>query len=386
MRTFRLVLWLCGMWVMLSLLPRSGEAIPYYARKYDTRCGTCHVMPPKLNQTGEDFLARGYRFRGEVPTKRTVPFIVWSSWRGERNLSAERGRGLPNRVEIISGGPVAKTRAFYFLEWLPVSQQVGSANQRIQRHGRFEDVFIALPVGALPAGRVFVTVGQFRPMSQVDVSRRLSLSEPLAFSTGVAGRPALTSRLTGLRSFSLSGRSPAIRVSHQWVGKNHSADGWYNSATIPFAGEFVIPLNSTVHRTQGFAFELRPKGVLLESYYRYGMQSFGGHAFLGNDRRLLGLVGSVNRGPVFSTLAVGFGRAISGVRDTRVSWETEYIPRQWLALGLRVDDRTGLNRPAALLPYVNVQFPLTKYVVRVTAEHRQQRGNRQWLLEVGAVF
>jgi hypothetical protein len=377
---FRLFLATTGL-VGLMLLPGEGEAIPYYARKYDTRCKTCHIIPPKLNQTGEDFLARGYRFRGEVPTRRTVPLSVWSTWRGEYNLSRERGRGLPNRVEIISGGALGKTRGFYFVEWLPVSQQVGGSNQRVQRHGRFEDIFVGLPVGPL-----FVTVGQFRAMSQVDVSRRLSLSEALAFSTSVAGRPALSSRLTGLRGFSLSGRSPAVRVSHQWATERNAADGWYNSATVPFAGEFVIPLNSTVRRAQGFGFEFRPKGVLLESYYRYGMQSFGGHAFVGSDRRLLGLVGSVRRGPLFSTLALGFAKEISGAEDTRVSWETEYVPWGWLSVGLRVDDRSGANRPAALLPHVNVQFPLTKYVVRATIEHRQQHGNRQWLLELGTVF
>ncbi|MFQ5778835.1 MAG: hypothetical protein ACE5IP_12585, partial [Terriglobia bacterium] len=66
--------------------------------------------------------------------------------------------------------------------------------------------------------------------------------------------------------------------------------------------------------------------------------------------------------------------------------ETEFIPRPWLALGLRVDDRTGRGRPPALIPHVNFEYPLTSYVVRITVEHRQQRGNRQWLLETGVIF
>ena len=380
----RIRLWFClvlGFSALLWFAVPKSEAVPYFARKYKTRCATCHVIPPKLNQFGEEFLARGYRFADERPTEKTWPFAVWATWRGQWEANQDRGRGLPNRVEIISGGPIANTRAFYFFEWLPVSQQTDSQNQRVERHGRFEDLFVSVPVG-----NAYLTVGQYRSLSQVDVSRRLSLSTPLAFGTGLAGKPASTSRLTSLRGFSPSGRSPAIRLSHQWQRGPFASDGWYNSLTVPFAGEIVIPLTDRVSRERGFEFEFRPKGAFLESYYRKGLSSFGGHVFLGDDRQLYGLVGSINRGPFFSTLAVGLGHERNGSTDSRVSWENEWVPQPWLALGLRVDDRTGSGRPAALVPYVNVEFPLTSYVVRITTEYQQQRGNRRWLLETGVVF
>lgn len=367
--------------LLIALAAVDSPAVPYFARRYNTPCTTCHVIPPKLNQVGEEFLARGYRFLADLPTEKTWPFAVWATWRGQWEASRDRGRGLPNRVEIISGGPVAGTRAFYFLEWLPISQQTDGANRRVERHGRFEDVFVSLPLGS-----TYLTVGQFRALSQVDVSRRLSLSEPLAFSNGVAGRPAMSARLTSLRSFSPSGRSPAVRLSHHWQRGALASDGWYNSLTVPFAGEFVIPLNGRVRREQGFELEARPKGAFLESYYRWSLSSVGGHAFLGDDRQLYGLVGAYNRGQWFSTAAVAFARERNGERDTRLSWENEWIPLDWLALGLRLDDRTGPNRPVAVIPHVNFEFPLTSYVFRITAEYRQQRGNRQWLLETGVVF
>lgn len=376
-----LVFLVLGLAILVEL--PEAEAIPYYARKYRTECSTCHVTPPKLNETGEEFLAAGYRFPDEDrrDTRRTVPLSVWSSWRGQWDDVRGRGRGLPNRVEIISAGPIARTRAFYFVEWLPVSQEVGGNNQRVQRHGRFEDLFVSIPAGPLR-----VSVGQYRQLTQVDVSRRLSLSEPLAFSAGLTGRAARSSRLTGLRSFSLSGRSPAVRVSHHWQRGAAGSDGWYNNVTVPFAGEFVIPLNSTVHRTRGFEFEARPKGVLYESYYRRGLASVGGHVFAGDSRQQYGLVAAANRGPFFTMLATGWGRERSGERDFRISWENEFIPVEWVTLGLRLDDRTGPNRPAALHPYVNIAFPLTWYTVRMTLERRQQRGNHAWLLELGTVF
>ena len=375
------ILLLAGAILVWACMAPRADGIPYLARKYKMECGACHVIPPKLNEVGEKFLANGYRFPGKPSVAKALPLSVWASWRGERDIVINRGRGIPNRVEIISAGPIGKSSAFYFVEWLPVSQQRNAANQRVQRHGRFEDLFVSVPLG-----RVQLTVGQYRQITQVDVSRRLSLSEPLAFSAGLAGPTALSGRLTSLRSFSLSGRSPAIRVSTHWRRGKDSADGWYALATVPLAGEFVIPLTEQVRRTQGFAFELRPKGVVLESYYRRGLNTIGAHAFLGDERRFFGLVGAVNRGPFFSTLALGFARERTGQRHTRISWENEWIPLRWMALGLRLDDRTGANRPVAVVPYFNAMFPLTSYTFRFTVEHRQQRGTREWLLELGAVF
>ncbi len=381
----RLALTLLVLGMALGLLAQASWTTPHFARKYNTSCGTCHVAPPKLNQTGENFLANGYRFADDASApaseRRTIPLAVWATARGTWEPSRDRARGMVNRVELISGGPIGKTRAFYFLEWLPVSQEVGSNGQLVQRHGRFEDVFFTAPVGPLS-----LTVGQYRPLSQVDVSRRLSISEPLAFSTAVAGERALSGRLTSLRGFSLSGRSPAIRLSHHWRRGSQSADGWYNAVTIPFPGEFVIPLSSAVHRQRGFEFEFRPKGVFLESYYRHRLSSVGVNAYVGDGRSLVGGIGSYNYGKFFTTLALGYAQELNNTDDFRVSWENEWVPLRWMALGLRLDDRTGVNRPLAVIPHLNLYFPLTSYTLRFTAEHRQQRLNRQWLLEAGIIF
>lgn len=42
------------------------EAVPAFARKYQTSCQTCHIMFPKLNAFGEAFRLRGYRMPGET--------------------------------------------------------------------------------------------------------------------------------------------------------------------------------------------------------------------------------------------------------------------------------------------------------------------------------
>ncbi len=46
--------------------PRPADAIPAFARKYQTSCQTCHVAFPKLNPFGEAFRLRGYRMPAET--------------------------------------------------------------------------------------------------------------------------------------------------------------------------------------------------------------------------------------------------------------------------------------------------------------------------------
>ena len=45
---------------------RSAEAIPAFARKYQTSCQTCHIVFPKLNAFGEAFRLNGYRMPKET--------------------------------------------------------------------------------------------------------------------------------------------------------------------------------------------------------------------------------------------------------------------------------------------------------------------------------
>ena len=39
----------------------TADAFPYFARRYDVGCHTCHSVVPKLNETGLLFRERGYR-------------------------------------------------------------------------------------------------------------------------------------------------------------------------------------------------------------------------------------------------------------------------------------------------------------------------------------
>ncbi len=49
----------------LLFLPNRASAIPAWARRYETACTTCHVLPPKLNAFGVAFKNNGYRIPGD---------------------------------------------------------------------------------------------------------------------------------------------------------------------------------------------------------------------------------------------------------------------------------------------------------------------------------
>jgi len=54
--------------VIVSLVQANrADAVPAFARKYQTSCQTCHILFPKLNAFGEAFRLRGYRMPGETP-------------------------------------------------------------------------------------------------------------------------------------------------------------------------------------------------------------------------------------------------------------------------------------------------------------------------------
>lgn len=131
-----------------TLWPMPAEAIPAFARKYQTSCQTCHIAFPKLNPFGEAFRLRGYRMPAEtedmikeppVPLgapayKRVWPDAVWpsdipgtvpfslntiASHVTERDGAAgdlERTRNafrFPDEIGVLSGGTLGETLSFF---------------------------------------------------------------------------------------------------------------------------------------------------------------------------------------------------------------------------------------------------------------------------------
>lgn len=365
-----------------AVAPPRAEAIPSFARRYQVACAKCHVVPPKLNEFGEGFAAAGYR-SPELEAHPTVPVSLWVSGRAERRpVRGEQEVIDPylNRGELISGGQLLRPWLSYFVEWRVLSQESQGDGSLRDRSGRFEDAFVV----AAPGERLAVTVGQFRLIDQVDVSRRLSLSEPLALSASLPGEGGSTPRRRSLRAFSPSGRSPALRVA--W--SDRLADGWEwtASAAVPVPGELSIPLNSEARRQASNEIELHAKGVVLEGFVRRGVASYGAHLFYDSaDRYLLNTVAAGRRGPLFWTLVAGLDE-VAGTSRGRWSIEGEYLPGSVWGIGARLEDRAGDGAEPALLPYATWHPPLPRSLrthLAVTLEQRLQEDRDATLLEVG---
>lgn len=371
-----------GLALALAPLPRTAGAIPYFARRYGVECSRCHVAPPKLNAFGEAFVARGYTMPA-LTSRRTWPLAIWLSGRSERlpvpDSLADELRGYLNRVEVISGGKLVAPWLSYFVEWRPVSREARGNGTIRDRAGRFEDLFLTT------AGRrLELTVGQFRQIAQVDVSRRLGISEPLSLSASLPGAGVLSARKRSLRGFAPAGRSPALRAA--WNGDGFGGWRWTAAAGLPISGEISIPLAREARTEASNEIEWRLKGVVLESFVRRGLTSFGAHAFYDDsDRYLANLVTTGARPPLYWTAVVGADRS-GGVVRGRWSVEGEYLPHYFFGVGGRVEDRAADGGDVAFVPYVNAHLPGTSYTIRLTIERRLQRGRNATLVELGTVF
>lgn len=365
--------------VVLSALSVAPSAdIPLFARRYGVTCNSCHVTPPKLNAAGEAFVAAGYRLP-ERPARGTWPLAVWISGRAEALPGVDPVRSYLNRVELISGGVVAPWLS-YFVEWRPLSLETRGDGSLRDRSGRFEDLFVVATAGAADA-----TVGQFRLIGQVDVSRRIGIGEPLLLSTSLPGAPGASPRQTALRAFSPAGRSPGVRFGYHMPLR----DGWRwtTHAAIPLPGELSLPLTDEARVEASNEVEWDAKGVVVESFARRGLQSVGAHLFYDrSDRYLAHALGSGNAGPLYWTAIAGVARSGAAPARGRWSLEAEYLPSGPAGGGVRLEDLAADGRDPAVLLYFNAHAPGTRYTVRLTVEQRIQRGRGATFLEVGTVF
>lgn len=357
------------------------EDIPYFARQFNLDCRHCHVSPPKLNEFGEEFVRRNYRLP-DRDRRPTVPLAIWLSTRADLpptldDATERRVRAYVNRLEVISGGPVMVPWLSYFVEWRPVSFELRSDGSLRDRSGRFEDIFLTAQGEHLE-----VSVGQFRQVGQVDISRRLGVSEPAFFSRSLPGSGEGSTRERALRAFSLSGRAPTVRVG--WIRQLVDGWEWTSYASVSLPGEFSLPLTREARSEASNELELDPKGVFLESFVRRGLVSYGAHVFLDPGRRSqAGAVVTGRRGPWMWTGAAG-GASRQGSLRGRWSAEGEYVVDPFATLGVRGEGHAGAD--PAFVGYGNFHFPGTRYTFRLTVEQRLEAGRGTTLVELGAVF
>ena len=375
-----------------AVAPPVSEATPQFAREHQLRCTACHLLPPKLNEEGLAFQASGYvlpeqlrlQRRVEAPGFATLPFAAWLSGRFEDQGSGGTNDLLLPKVELISGGTLGEQWS-YFAEWRIVSLSLNADGSLKDRGGRFEDLFIQRNIGTRHA----LKVGQFRSLNQVDVSLRLSPSEPLLFKNGLRTDSDPDSRINSLLRFSPASRSPSIGYSFRSIEGRSASDGLFHFVTLPFVGELSIPLSSEASQNASFELQGPPKGVFLETFYRSGQKSVGGHFFYDDDAWLGTVLGTYDWRSILVTAGLGADQD-HGVSRTRSSLEVEYLltgkSDLRAAAGFRIEDVSDDDRRAAYVPYFVLAGPNTQHTYLLQLQYKDQQGSDTVVVDLSMLF
>jgi hypothetical protein len=132
-----------GVAILTPLLaPEEAQAIPAFARKYNTNCMDCHSAPPMLNAFGQRFLENGYQLPGTEDGGSTgkkklgdlnlddvnqylgfrLVGNAFSNWNYKKQNPSTADPGVvqnkgeftfPNNFVLFAGGTVAKNVGFF---------------------------------------------------------------------------------------------------------------------------------------------------------------------------------------------------------------------------------------------------------------------------------
>jgi hypothetical protein len=142
-----------GPLLLLFILSVNTEAIPTFARKYQTSCSTCHYAFPKLNKFGRAYANNGFRYPGDDKDyakeeavslgsdaqKKVFPEAIWPTdipgqppvsfrWISRMHYQPdEKGNEFtfenPHEFEVFTAGTIGDDMSFFFeLEWEHVGE------------------------------------------------------------------------------------------------------------------------------------------------------------------------------------------------------------------------------------------------------------------------
>src|SRR6202162_3796676 len=87
--------------IVLTIFSRPVQAIPAFARKYQTSCTTCHSDYPELNDFGEAFKKNGFKFPKDDETfVKEPPVLLGSKAQKEAFPNAVYPGEIPGSVPV----------------------------------------------------------------------------------------------------------------------------------------------------------------------------------------------------------------------------------------------------------------------------------------------
>jgi len=196
------------------IFSQQADAIPAFARKYQTSCITCHSTFPKLNTFGETFRRSGYRIpdvdkryvkvkpvqMGAPAWKEVWPDGVWpgtlpglpplsllarSLYRYDSGAVTKHDFTFPDEIELLAAGTIGDNISFFGSIALVEDNKFGGVELLFLHFGNL--------LSATTAPRfINLTIGQFEPaFIPLSLSRRLTHNRYL-FSTATVGKNAFT--------------------------------------------------------------------------------------------------------------------------------------------------------------------------------------------------
>lgn len=140
-----------------------------------------------------------------------------------------------------------------------------------------------------------------------------------------------------------------------------AADGLFYSLVLPFVGEWMLPVIPDARHNARFVTHGPPKGVFLETFRSYNLNSLGAHVFIDDGRWLCNTVATRNLAGVrfLDHVYVTAGRGWDDGARTSSRWrsnlEVAYLTGRtgddWLraGVGLRFE---RVARPSPTLAYI----------------------------------
>ena len=138
-RLMSAVLSLSAAFTIFVIAPQPSQAIPAFARKYNVKCYTCHILPPALNKNGYMFKRLGYRMPpdemdGTKPAPKvreldsdvkwtitnSLALVTQGSFTVDKTGGEETASNSSfnlDKVLLFSGGSIPETPFSYFAEF-----------------------------------------------------------------------------------------------------------------------------------------------------------------------------------------------------------------------------------------------------------------------------